>query len=138
MVLSWGAPDTGKAEEPEYGPIDACPFCRSPWLQNDSNKSRYVHDCYTCVFLGQHGDADLYVHPRGHITVIARYSNDGSDYASGLSASGIPDLTEARRRAVERGVLVLDAYKSAVRREARYVAVMRNDDRIKSGLGRDD
>lgn len=70
----------------------------------------FTHDCERCTFLGRHlGEqvADLYVHTDGPMpTVIARYSDEGSDYNSGLAFVGkIDDLTEAHRRAVERGLL---------------------------------
>jgi predicted 2-oxoglutarate/Fe(II)-dependent dioxygenase YbiX len=52
-------------------------------------KRRYKHDCYDCVFLGQHQDADLYVCIKDEDgvtmdTVIARFSSDPPDYLSGL------------------------------------------------------
>jgi hypothetical protein len=75
-----------------------------------TDKPCYDHDCTTCVFLGHYGAADLYVHPSGHKTVIARYSSKGSDYASGLFATGLLDLNEAKRRAVERGILSIQEY----------------------------
>ena len=57
---------------------------------------RFKHDCDQCVCLGRHGDADLYYCPKGP-TVIARYSDEGSDYVSGM-ASSLPDLIEAEKR----------------------------------------
>ena len=53
-------------------------------------KPKYQHDCNTCIFLGQTlGECyrvDLYFHPpfdkREKGTVIARFSDEGSDYAS--------------------------------------------------------
>lgn len=47
---------------------------------------RYTHDCTNCNFLGQYKEFDLYVCAVGKkiSTVIARYSSNGPDYASGL------------------------------------------------------
>lgn len=54
---------------------------------------RFQHDCQCCTYLGQHGDGMLFPHAdlyhctqggQGNDTVIARYSGDGPDYASGL------------------------------------------------------
>jgi len=49
-------------------------------------KPRYLHDCSNCSFLGAYENYDLYVCARhGKIdTLIARYGNDGGEYASGL------------------------------------------------------
>jgi len=78
---------------------------------------RYQHDCSACTFLGQHNDADLYFCSQGgkFPTVIARYSDEGSDYQSGLSAgkSGlIPDLAEAYRRAVTNNLYIDEQVKN--------------------------
>lgn len=52
-----------------------------------NNKPRYKHDCDGCVFLGQFDGYDLYYCKRSDEdmggTVIARFGNDGSNYASG-------------------------------------------------------
>lgn len=76
---------------------------------------RYVHDCDRCVYLGQFERYDLYFADHGGVapgyvpdaaTVIARYGNDGPEYTSGLPlADSVPALTEARRLAMERGLL---------------------------------
>jgi hypothetical protein len=73
---------------------------------SEEHTPRYEHDCDVCSFLGQHGDADLYVcsFSKRPQTVIARYSDEPHDYASGLG-SRVPDLQEAERRARERGML---------------------------------
>lgn len=81
---------------------------------------RFKHDCECCHFLGRYAaannrEADLYVHASGRMpTVIARYSSDGPDYASGLSASfsQIPELTEARLRAQRLGLLDYDVFQA--------------------------
>ena len=79
----------------------------------------FQHDCNTCVFLGRYDDdgrmADLYAHICGSMpTVIARYSSEGSDYASGscFSYGQIESLTEARRRAQAKGVWQYDVYEA--------------------------
>lgn len=75
---------------------------------------RFTHDCDCCHFLGtlqaSTGPCDLYAHVNGVPTVIARYSDEPSDYASGLCFSyGMnPVLTEARNRAVAQGLLPFD------------------------------
>lgn len=53
----------------------------------------YEHDCDTCRFVGQHTDQtdgtlyDLYICPT-EPNVVARYSNNGPDYTSGLEFIG--------------------------------------------------
>lgn len=52
------------------------------------DKPRYTHDCYVCSFLGQYKEYDLYFCSRMSLidtTVIARFSNEEGDYASGLT-----------------------------------------------------
>ena len=69
---------------------------------------RFKHDCNNCKPLGEHGAADLYFCNQGgvELTVIARYGNEGADYTSGLCAAPyIPDLAEAKRRAIAYGLL---------------------------------
>lgn len=71
----------------------------------------YVHDCADCTYLGRHYSdrqriSDLYVCKGLMPTVIARFSDEGSDYTSGLCfVGGVGELTEAHRRAVARGLL---------------------------------
>jgi hypothetical protein len=75
---------------------------------------QFEHDCAICVYLGTvvagKRLADLYVHPHQGVfcmpTVIARYSNEGSDYTSGMcfSYGSNADLTVARIAAEERGI----------------------------------
>jgi len=71
---------------------------------------RFVHDCESCTFLGQHtteqGNFDLYYCGQGALdypTVIARYDSEGSKYMSGMN-SITPELVEAQRRAREKGL----------------------------------
>lgn len=45
---------------------------------------RYDHDCDICWYLGRYRKWDLYVCPL-RPTVIARFGNDGPDYASSLA-----------------------------------------------------
>lgn len=67
---------------------------------------RYVHDCPVCVSLGEYGVFDLYAHCAQPITVIARRSDVDSDYVSGMElAEFYPELMEAKKRALERGLI---------------------------------
>ena len=74
------------------------------------DKPRFTHDCKRCTFLGQFGEFDLYHCDQFQWsripTVIARYGNEPWEYASGLDATSIPELAEAKRRAEERGLNV--------------------------------
>ena len=70
--------------------------------------SRYKHDCDRCIYLGRWEEYDLYFCAYDLLgpTVIARFGSDGPDYASGLRvASMIPELAEARTRAIAAGLL---------------------------------
>ncbi|MBU6454132.1 MAG: hypothetical protein KGS72_20295 [Cyanobacteria bacterium REEB67] len=50
--------------------------------------------------------ADLYVHTHGESTVIAPFSDEGSNYTSGLCFVGrVEALTEAHRHAIAKGLL---------------------------------
>lgn len=82
-------------------------------MSNDS--PRWVHDCPKCVFLGHYVEdsaaVDLYWCKQiiGGPTVIARYSDSGPDYSSGMvfaDNGSVPSLVEAKRRAVEKGLEV--------------------------------
>lgn len=85
---------------------------------------KFQHDCDHCVFLGRHTidsiEYDLYVCPKRNTniisTLIARYSDDGPDYYSGLifaiefkngfiSRTG-EVLYEALKRAQEKGYCI--------------------------------
>lgn len=77
----------------------------------NTNKPQFKHDCNDCKFLGRYTTpsgvaCDLYFCPQGGRipTVIARYSDEGSDYNSGLGFP-MPELEEAARRAVVQGHL---------------------------------
>lgn len=57
-----------------------------------TTKPRFKHDCDSCDFLGQYNGYDLYFCARADSSmggsVIARYGNDGSNYASsGMSVA---------------------------------------------------
>lgn len=63
---------------------------------------RFQHDCEQCIPLGQTERADLYFCPN-EPTLIARHSDEGSDYASGIAFANFnPDLVEAKRLALEK------------------------------------
>ena len=72
---------------------------------------QFAHDHDKCVFLGpvtlEGTDADLYYCDQsGMPTVIARFSDQDSDYTSGLVlAEHDPFLSEAKRRATTRGII---------------------------------
>lgn len=83
---------------------------------------RFQHDCEKCKPLGEFEDADLYyceVQLIGGQTVIARYSDDGADYQSGLIfADNIPALGEARNRAIAAGYMPSNAERNGSRSES--------------------
>jgi hypothetical protein len=77
---------------------------------------RYTHDCTRCIFLGQFKDADLYYCDQlstsrsGRLTkdptIVARYSNEPSDYSSGIPRLiSYPELAEGYNRAVARKLI---------------------------------
>jgi hypothetical protein len=75
----------------------------------------FKHDCEHCHFLGNvlagGKEVDLYFcNQAGMPTVIARYSDEGSDYASGMPFGhpvdgSIAELMVARALAVRKGLL---------------------------------
>ena len=69
-------------------------------------KPLYEHDCTNCIHLGVHDKADLYFCLQGGNmpTVIARYSNEGSDYTSGMLFPR-PELIRAKELAKEKGLM---------------------------------
>jgi hypothetical protein len=74
------------------------------------NKPRYRHDCEDCKPLGQFEQYDLYFCEQGFNgqlnTVIARFSDRGADYISGLCfADQIPAIGEAKKRAEAQGYI---------------------------------
>lgn len=71
---------------------------------------KYKHDCKDCKPLGEFKDVDLYYCDQGGriATVIARRSDEDSDYSSGIyfaKPDGIPELYEAKLRAIKKGYL---------------------------------
>lgn len=79
---------------------------------------KYQHDCKSCTFLdtviARHKEVDLYCCQQeagGPIpTVVARYSDRGSDYSSGLDfADTQAELFMARALAMQRGLLPIVA-----------------------------
>lgn len=75
---------------------------------------RYKHDCESCVYLGQHNEYDIYFCEQPMVnrpTVIARWSDEGRDYLSGMPTRPFlwkyPDhpRTEAWKRARCRGLI---------------------------------
>ena len=68
---------------------------------------RYEHDCEKCKPLGEFQEFDLYFCEQalGGKTVIARSGPEG-EYVSGMSfADSMPELGEAKRRAIAAGLL---------------------------------
>jgi hypothetical protein len=72
---------------------------------------RFKHDCRDCTYLGRYEEYDLYhcLEFDSRPTVVARYGDEGPDYGSGMifaDQGAVPELVEAKRRAVERGLPV--------------------------------
>lgn len=70
---------------------------------------KFVHDDDHCTFLGHFEGADLYHCDQGGVlpTLIARHSDQDSDYVSGLCfADRDPQIGEAKRRAEALGLNV--------------------------------
>lgn len=72
----------------------------------------HEHDCERCIYLGGYNNHDLYACPEFSSessvlppTVIARYGPDGDYYSGIVFADFRPELGEALRRAIERGVI---------------------------------
>lgn len=62
---------------------------------------RYVHGCSKCVFLGQYDKYDLYFCTGTETTLVCRFGNDGSDYASGMVFALVDDPEPAFKTALE-------------------------------------
>lgn len=72
------------------------------------DKPKFRHDCKECIHLGEFQGQDLYVCYQDCLgpTVIARHGNKPWEYQSGICfADTIPALGEARKRAVDLGLL---------------------------------
>ena len=52
--------------------------------KKEPDQPQFSHDCPYCYFLGRYANEDLYVCPNDGGTVLARWSNIGQDYSSGL------------------------------------------------------
>ena len=75
-------------------------------MKKNSETPKYKHDCSVCDFLGEYGHYDLYF-CNTEPTVVARFSDKGADYMSGLcftTTDGNTPLDEAKRRAIEKGL----------------------------------
>lgn len=97
-------------------------------MANTENGPRYAHDCNRCKFLGRFDEFDLY-HCEGLAagsTVLARWSNDGADYQSGMNSS-LPALVEAQRRAA---LLKLPTCNSTVPPVVAVIAEQATDEEI--------
>jgi len=71
---------------------------------------KFKHDCKNCKPLGEFNNTDLYYCNQsiGSDTVISRRSDEGSDYSSGMyfaKPDGIPELYEAKLRAIKKGYI---------------------------------
>jgi hypothetical protein len=64
---------------------------------------RYTHDCSACTYLGHHDEYDLYF-DHIELTAVARFGDEGASYYSGINSSLEP-LSEARQRAVDKGII---------------------------------
>ena len=74
---------------------------------NNCEPARYKHDCNNCDYLGRYKECDLY-YCDNEITVIARFSDEGADYTSGMMfarADASKPLYEAKKRAIKTGLL---------------------------------
>jgi len=80
----------------------------------ENETPQWQHDTDCCTFLGRFNEHDLYFCRQGIIdwpTVLARYSDEGSHYRSGMEFAdpdkfpSIPELVEAKKRAVARGLI---------------------------------
>lgn len=92
----------------------------------DRLRAKFKHDCVRCVYLGGYTNVgernkdcyyDLYVCSEGNMkipTVIARFSDNGPDYNSGMAFGvhgSVEPLLEAFRRAYQEGYLQVVATK---------------------------
>jgi len=92
----------------EYVLVDeVTPKLISLIIKNIIEPPRYTHDCHTCRYMGRHEEYDLY-YCGNEPTVIARYSNIGSDYTSGMifaRPNGVEPLYQAKLRAIQYGII---------------------------------
>ena len=78
------------------------------------NTPKFTHDCTSCIFLGHYKEHDLYCCSNHNSpTVIARFSSEGADYASGaifaVTNPANDCLREALFRALQQGILTISA-----------------------------
>ena len=76
---------------------------------------RYTHDCKLCVYLGQYGKYDMYFCEQRSTsrygrtvrspTLVARYSDYGPDYISGLPPRVNGVLLIAEELAIRKGLI---------------------------------
>ena len=69
-------------------------------------KPKFDHDCDNCQYVGNFKEYDLYF-CNTTPTVIARYGNEGSEYASGMvfaTPEGIESLYQAKLKSIELGL----------------------------------
>jgi hypothetical protein len=101
----------------------------------DETTPRFTHSCPNCTFLGRFNEFDLYYCPQGRLpTVLARYGNYGPEYQSGMESTELPALAEARRRALEKGLLkkttlmqdLENLHQMVKRNEIGYQAILEN------------
>jgi len=57
--------------------------CSEPALRTLFKRPKFEHDCSDCTFLGHENNHDLYF-CASEPTIIARFSDEGSEYSSGL------------------------------------------------------
>lgn len=80
-----------------------CSICDIEHLNDPRNvpPARHKHDCERCVYLGQHDEYDLYYCEQnaGSATLVARWSDDGPDYVSGLEQLNHPAIARAHEYA---------------------------------------
>jgi hypothetical protein len=81
-------------------------------------KPRFHHDCQECIYLGQFEEYDLYWCGQGGLpTVLARWSDRGADYLSGMPSPQLREKcpsyppVEAWRRAKVAGLDVSSVFE---------------------------
>jgi len=64
---------------------------------------RYEHTCSCCAYLGHEGEYDLYFCAQGGRlpTIVARYGDGASHYASGLNFHQHKPISEGKTRAIQ-------------------------------------
>jgi len=97
---------------------------------------QFIHDCETCIFLGRYDGSDLYFHEETEHqldTLIARFGSYGPAYCSGMAFVGThKHITEAHRRAVERGLLPEKELGDSTYLTENNMNELKNDDAVGS------